>query len=260
MTSNGRAHRLVLCVALASGMAVLPVLGDEPGKTPASPEPTVGEVLTYRWELKGALSFLAGLFFPDSGTGILTTEHPSVDVVRSQLRIVSEQSASGEYWLYGAEIEPFSGETEEVWSAYKWREKESSKRQRLEGKSVIDVVSGIYGLRRDPPDEPRRLEIWSDGHIYPVIILPGQERSLQVCGRRTRVRPYSIQGLDLPDRRHWKGQLEIWLADDVQATPVRIVVDRGWARVRLDLSEAREDGESGAICGHESGPDGQPER
>jgi len=246
---SARVNRVLLCLALVGGMTALPAAAARQGKTPASPEPSTGEVLTYRWQLKGPLSFLAGLFFPDSGTGVLTTEHPSSDIVRSQLRIVSEQSASGEFWLYGAEIDPFSGETEEVWSAYKWREKDSSKRQRLEGKGVIDVVSGIYGLRRDPPDEPRRLEIWSDGHIYPVIVLPGQERGLQVCGRRARVRPYSIQGLDLPDRRQWKGQLEIWLADDAQATPVRIVVDRGWARVRLDLGEAREDGEGGAICG-----------
>jgi hypothetical protein len=237
-------------------LALIPILGigGSPvhGQTEAevSAEMPVGEVLTYGWELKGALSFLAGLFLPDSGTGILTTELPSGDVARSQLRIVSQQSASDEFWLYGAEIDPASGNTKEVWSAYKWRGKESSKRQTLTDERVIDVVSGIYGLRRDPPDDPRRLEIWSDGKTYPVIIIPETERQIGVCGQRMKVQPYSIRGLDLPDRRHWKGRLEIWLAHDAQATPVRIVVDRGWARVRLDLRAAREDGQGrGGVCG-----------
>ena len=218
-------------------------------ESPMVEEAPVGEILTYRWELRGALSFLAGLFLPDSGRGILRTESVPGGMTRSQLRIESEQSAAGEFWLYGAEIRPTDGETEEVWSAYKWRDKESSKRERLDGKGMIDVVSGIYGLRLDPPQRPRRLEIWSDGKMYPVVIFPGHSRTINVCGDRTTVRPYSIRGIDLPDRRHWKGRLEIWLADDPQATPVRIVVDRGWAKVRLDLREAREDGSHRVVCG-----------
>lgn len=253
MLRSNRRAQIPLLLSLLVGMGALPAHAGQEEEAPA--ELPVGEVLTYGWELKGALSFLAGLFLPDSGTGVLTTELPAGDTARSQLRIVSEQSASDEFWLYGAEIDPTSGQTKEVWSAYKWRGKESSKRETLTDKGVIDVVSGIYGLRRDPPHSPRRLEIWSDGRMYPVIILPGPERQIGVCGRRVDVRPYTIQGLDLPDRRHWKGRLEIWLAADAQATPVRIVVDRGWARVRLDLREAREDGQGTGICGRQAGPE-----
>lgn len=247
-----RRAQIPLLLVLIVGAGNLPAYARQE-EAPA--EVPVGEVLTYGWELKGALSFLAGLFLPDSGSGILTTELPSEDIARSQLRIVSEQSANDEFWLYGAEIDPSSGATREVWSAYKWRGRESSKREELSDHGVIDIVSGIYSLRRDPPDDPRRLEIWSDGRIYPVIILPGTERRIGVCGRRVSVRPYSIRGVDLPDRRFWKGRLEIWLADDAQATPVRIVVDRGWARVRLDLREAREDGQSREVCGSSAHPD-----
>lgn len=230
-------------------LAMLPAPAAGQGNSPQVEEAPVGEVLTYRWDLRGAFSFLAGLFLPDRGTGVLQTESAPEGLTRSQLKIESEQSAEGEFWLYGAEIRPSDGETEEVWSAYKWRGKESSKRQQLDGEGMIDVVSGIYSLRLNPPVRPRRLEIWSDGKMYPVVIIPGNERNLNVCGNRTSVRPYYIQGVDLPDRRHWKGRLEIWLADDPQATPVRIVVDRGWAKVRLDLREAREDGQPRAVCG-----------
>jgi hypothetical protein len=37
----------------------------------------------------------------------------------------------------------------------------------------------------------------------------------------------------------WKGSLDLWLTQDEAATPVEILVERGWAAVRLKLVENR---------------------
>ena len=101
---------------------------------------------------------------------------------------------------------------------------------------VIDVASGILTLRHDPPTLPRRLEIWSDGRLYPVVVMPLERERRRLQGREVVARRYSIQGVVVPGQRRWKGRLDLWLADDGIATPVEIVVDRGFASVQLLLA------------------------
>lgn len=195
------------------------------------------EVLHYDWKLTGALSALAGLFLPSRGVGTLATGPGEEGRIVTELRIESPQAGDeGEFWEYGAEIEPTDGDTERVWSAYRWRGEESSERETLDD-GIVDVVSGIWTLRREPPESPRRMEIWSDGKLYPVLVLPGASERRVVCGQPRTVRHVEVRGVRVPDRRYWKGSLELWLADDAGATPTRIVLDRGWARVRMDLAD-----------------------
>jgi hypothetical protein len=55
-------------------------------------------------------------------------------------------------------------------------------------------------------------------------------------GQRTvEVRHYSIRGVAIPERRKWKGKLDLWLAKDEIATPVEILISRNLADVRLEL-------------------------
>ena len=56
------------------------------------------------------------------------------------------------------------------------------------------------------------------------------ELDLTVADRVLDVRP-----LELPGRRVWKGEMDLWLTDDAAATPVEILVARSAARVRLEL-------------------------
>jgi len=61
----------------------------------------------------------------------------------------------------------------------------------------------------------------------------------KIGGRKMPVRRYSIVGVQKPGERLWKGSLDLWLTQDAQSTPVEILVERGWAAVRLRLEEAK---------------------
>lgn len=242
--------RSSISLALAAWLTVSAVpslYASEPAPQPASPTRQGDEVLHYDWKLRGALSALAGLFLPSRGSGTLTTDGVEAGRIVTELRIESPAGSEGEFWEYGAEIEPTAGETERVWSSYRWRGEESSKQETLDD-GIVDVVSGIWTLRQTPPESPQRMEIWSDGKLYPVLVLPGESKLQSVCGETRTVRHVKVQGVRQPDRRYWKGSLELWLADDAAATPTRIVLDRGWARVRLDLRARLLDG-SRLDCG-----------
>jgi hypothetical protein len=84
------------------------------------------------------------------------------------------------------------------------------------------------------------MEIWSDGRLYPVLVVPHGSARRRLEGREVVVRHYVVRGIERPGRRLWKGGLELWLADDPAATPVEIVVTRSAARVRLELVDPGE--------------------
>jgi hypothetical protein len=100
---------------------------------------------------------------------------------------------------------------------------------------VLDVASGIFAIRSNPPDKTRRMEIWSDGRIYPVVVIPLGIETRQLPKRQVRARHYSIRGISVPGRNRWKGKLDLWLTTDAAATPVEILISRNLADVRLQL-------------------------
>ena len=105
---------------------------------------------------------------------------------------------------------------------------------------MLDIASGIYAIRRDPPQKTRRMEIWSDGDVYPVDVIPqGFETRTLADGRKVQVQKFSIRGVDIPDRERWKGRLDLWLARDEAATPVEILISRNLADVRMELKSLR---------------------
>ena len=103
-------------------------------------------------------------------------------------------------------------------------------------KDVLDIASGIYSIRRNPPAKPRRMEIWSDGRVYQVVVTPGGEEMRQLPGGAVKARHYTIRGVPGAGRR-WKGKLDLWLATDEAATPVEIRISRNLADVHLQLVE-----------------------
>jgi hypothetical protein len=205
----------------------------------AAPALAAGEErLDYRWQLDGFLGALAGLFVPSEGEGQLTRERLPNGNWKSELLITSSESKGGEYFRYGAEVTPEDLSTVRAWSSSLWRGEERSKEAKVEQSGVIDIVSGIQALRRDPPEAPRPMEIWSDGRLYPVQVLPHGRTTKRIGGREIPVRHLVVSGVEQPGRRFWKGGLELWLADDPAATPVEILVTRSAARVRLSLLAA----------------------
>lgn len=200
------------------------------------------ETLRYRWKLSGFAGALASLFVPGGGEGVLSFV-PLADqrIVRGELLVTSKESDKGDYFRYGSEWTAPDGPTLRAWSDLVWRGEAKSKRSDVEQPGVIDIVSGIHILRHNPPAAPRRMEIWSDGRLYPVLVLPRGVEKRRLEGREVQARHLEVLGLKVADRKQWKGDLHLWIADDEQATPVEIQVERKGVRVRLEFVDRGTD-------------------
>ena len=221
--------RKVLLPAALAGLLVAPtgVAGQARGQN---------EEFQYRWQLGNFIGTLAGLFLPRQGEGSLTFRTDPNGHLRSELTITSGAAREGEYFRYGSEIDTRTLQPIRAWSSYSWRGETKSKSAPIEQDGVLDIASGIYAIRQNPPEKPRRMEIWSDGKIYPVVVIPLGAESRQVRGgKKIDVRRYSIRGIDMRGRNRWKGRLDLWLAQDAGATPVEIVISRNLADVHMEL-------------------------
>ena len=218
-------HKILLAGALA--LFLTPCLGLSEAALP-------GEEFQYRWQLRNIGGVVAGFFLPKQGEGSLTFRKTNGHV-RSELTITSGASHEGEYFRYGSEIDSRTLEPIRAWSSYSWRGESKSKSEEIAAKGVLDVAAGIYAIRQDPPTQSRRMEIWSDGKIYPVVVVPRETAIRNLSGTKIQARHYQIRGVQLPDRRKWKGKLDLWLANDPAATPVEIVISRNLADVRMQL-------------------------
>ena len=197
--------------------------------------PVLDENFHYHWQLRNLVGVIAGFFLPRQGEGDLSFHGEKSGLLKSELLITSKSSKAGEYFRYGSELDARTMQPVRAWSSYQWRGKSKSHSDEIEEKGVLDIVSGIYSIRLDPPVKPRRLQIWSDGKIYPVVVMPVGSEKLTVGQREVDSRHYSIRGVDIPDMRQWKGKLDIWLANDPASTPVQILISRNLADLRLDL-------------------------
>ena len=194
------------------------------------------EEFQYRWQLRNILGTMAGLFLPNQGEGSLTFKRDGNGHLLSELTITSSAKHQGEYFRYGSEIDTKSLQPIRAWSAYSWRGETKTKSAPVTDVGVLDVASGIYAIRQDPPEKARRMEIWSDGKIYPVVVIPlANETRKMRDGRKMDVKRYSIRGIDAPGRRKWKGKLDLWLTRDEAATPVEIMISRNLADVHMEL-------------------------
>lgn len=223
-----RNRKLILAAAL--GLLLMVPAAAVPQEAPGP-----DEEFQYRWQLRNFVGSLAGLFLPNQGEGLLTFKSDKNGRMRSELTITSGASRDGEYFRYGSEVDIRTLRPIRAWSAYSWRGETKSKSAEIEQDGVLDVASGIYSIRQDPPTKTRRMEIWSDGKVYPVVVIPLGVESRKLGGKKIAVRHYSIRGIDAPGRRKWKGKLDLWLARDEAATPVEIVISRNLADVHMEL-------------------------
>ena len=152
----------------------------------------------------------------------------------TELEITSPEAGRGEFFRYGGELRA-DGTTAQAWSSYRWRGQEKSHRDPVAEEGVVDVASGIHLIRARRPTSPLRLRIWSDGRVYPVVVQRAGTERVAVPAGSFLADHYRIRGVRTAGERFWKGGLDLWLAKDDAATPVRIQVERGFANVRLDL-------------------------
>jgi hypothetical protein len=196
------------------------------------------EELDYGWKLKGFGGVIVGLFFPDSGDASLVTETGSGASFTTVLELTSPHR-EGEYYRYGSEIGT-SGRPVRVWSSYQFRGKAKMRERAVEEEEVLDFASAIHMLRRERPVAARYLRLWSDGREYPLSVSPSEEELVDCAGRSWTARRYDIVGRKVEGEKFWKGKFQIWIADDDDATPVRIVGEKGLLTVRLQLNEAKK--------------------
>jgi hypothetical protein len=237
MTTWPPGQRTVAAALIWALVGVAPAVADEaPAVAGAAVAAAADDQLDYRWQLLGAFGALAGLFFPDSGEGRLTRTSLPNGNLQSELWITSKADDEPDYFRYGAETHAETGATVRAWSSQLWRGERKEKSSPVAEAGVVDVASAIQRLRRERPRETTRMEIWSDGKLYPVEVRPLGRENVKVAGRTVAAQRVTVRPRVEPGRKVWKGELDLWFADDAVATPVRILVARSPARVLLELT------------------------
>lgn len=202
------------------------------------------ERFDYRWSLAGFKGALARLFVPGQGEGRLTTARAGDGgesaLIQTELLISSSDGQEGEFWLYGAEIDPVERRTVRSWSSQRFRGESREREREAEDVDALDLASSIYYLRQERPDLPTEDVIWSSGRLNAVMVRPGPRGTAVWQGRRVDTRSYSIRGLPKPGQRTWSGKMDLVLTDDERAIPLEIVVVRKGLRIRLELADLVE--------------------
>jgi hypothetical protein len=193
------------------------------------------ETLHYRWRIEGFFGVLAGLFFPSHGDASLSERTLASGNLQSSLLITSNEVEDESFFRYEAEIDAANGRTVAARSSQLWQGKRKDKSSPIADPQAVDVASAIHLLRKTLPETAREMEIWSDGKLYPVIVQPGGPKTRRIGGREVSTLHFMIRPLVRPERRVWKGELDLWFATDPQSTPVEMLVARSPARLRLEL-------------------------
>ena len=228
---------LTIGLLVASGRGAAARISDAsaPHSAPFA-NPASDERLDYAWRVQGFFGAVAGLFFPSSGEGRLTRKSLDNGNSESELWITSSADGEPDFFQYGAETHGDSGATVRAWSSQLWRGERKEKSSPVAEAGVVDVASAIQRLRTRRPATSERMEIWSDGKIYPVEVRSAGRETVEVGGGKVMTLHLTVRPLTEPGRRVWKGELDLWLAEDAAATPVRILVARPPLRVVLELT------------------------
>ena len=217
---------------------------EEPSEPPATEasQPALAtlpnaERLVYRWRLQGLAGFIARLFVPGRGEGLLETRPVGEGRLQTELRITSTKAGEEEYWIYGATIDPEGDRTLSAWNESHFRGREKRRAADLEGDEILDVPSGIRFLRRARPASPVRRRLWTDGKVYPVEFRREGRESRQVGGRTVVADLYTVRGVKVEGERYWDGGLDVWMSTGEPPTPLEILYRSGRGRVDLELVE-----------------------
>lgn len=231
---------LTLAVMLASNAVAAPPAGVER--------------LHYKWSLRGALSWLARMAFPTSGTGVLETIGGSA--VSSRLTVGAPKTNARIF--YESRMTNDGGRTLSSSDGYKWRdydrqqfvtfdyisslarvektseEGRETKVRKLTSDEPKDVLTAIYYIRQNLAafQAPRRTEVYSGGKPYPFIISPRPVTTIKVASKPVRVRPFVIEPLD----KRQQGRVRVWFSDDGRTLPVQIEIERDHATLLLSAT------------------------
>ena len=198
------------------------------------------ERFVYHWELQEARGPARRHPDPGPGRGAAHLRAAAATATSSrELLITSKHSDEGEFWRYGAEIDRSAGRTLKAWSSYLWRGKSKSESADIDESGVIDIASGIFQIRRDPPTGPAAhadLVRWQD--------LPGRGRSDGRRGPLAARRPPASPRATTASRASTSRASGAGRATstsgspkDADRTPIEIHFDRSLVGVRLKLDQ-----------------------
>lgn len=222
-------------------------------------EPSI-ERITYDWHLAGALSWIAAIAFPTSGTAELETSWNRPET-RVDSRLMIRDKARTGYFLYRSTIEAPRQRTLESEHGYSWdgrtkiekavfdygrktmriseedtRDGPSAGIEAIPGTDLRDVLTGIWMLRQRAGnlDGTQRVDIFSDGKLYPVQFVPLGVTNLTINRAAHRARGFRIEAAP-EQRRKWPGGVNVWLSDNEARIPLRIEIRRSVATLRLTM-------------------------
>lgn len=212
------------------------------------------ETLRYDWHLRGPLSWVARVKFPTSGTGTLHTA-PRAGSVDSHLRV---SAGAKDYIEYRSRMDEsarrtftsvngysFGSKTEQKETVFDYtanvarvNEREQgqldSKTRPLPADEARDVLTTIAFLREHAStiNAPLTTDVFADGKPYRVTINPEGLKSAEWQGRQVPARVFRVASV--PGAKKKFG-LTVWLSEDQQRLPLRIVIDQQYASLDLKL-------------------------
>ena len=235
----------VALVAALSGAA--PVAASAPADRPER-----SEVLVYRWRLEGVQGVLARVLglLPAAGDGRMTACENDQGRLEVEFKATSEKARESDHWTYQTVVDLAASRTLRVRETYLFRGKKREKSYELEESEVIDVISGLYLLRRSLVGAGRR-KIWTGGKVYPVLVEVGEPTVRTVGERELAVRRLTLRRAREPGERKWKARADVWLTDDEAALPVEMLYQQRLGRLRMVLVDPPGPaGPPGAEKGH----------
>lgn len=212
------------------------------------------ETLRYDWKLRGLLSWVAGVKFPTSGTGLLQTS-PRGNSVESQLRV---HAGGKDYIEYRSSMDAsrrtlasvngysFGSKTERKESVYDYNanvvrvadrddDQTELKTRPLTVEDARDVLTTITFLREHATtiNGPLTTDVYSDGKPYRVTIKPEGLKSAEWQGRQVPARVFHVVAASGATKK-FPG-LTVWLSEDAQHLPLRIMLEQQFASIDLKL-------------------------
>jgi hypothetical protein len=208
------------------------------------------ETLRYDWHLRGVLSWIAAVKFPTSGSGLLQTS-----ASKSQLLV---NAGGKDYIQYQSVIDPaalrtlasangytFGSKSEHKETTYDYASDVAKITDRVEAQTKTrpltvdvarDVLTTIAYIRANAASisGPVATDVFSDGKPYRVIIRPDGVKSADFDGRKVSARAFSIVAAPGVDKKKFPG-VSVWLSDDGQHLPLRIMLDQQFASLELRL-------------------------
>ncbi|HEY0141658.1 MAG TPA: DUF3108 domain-containing protein [Thermoanaerobaculia bacterium] len=213
------------------------------------------ETLRYNWRLRGALSWIARAKFPTSGTGVLQTS-PRGGAVDSQLRVNaggkdyieyrSRMDESARRTLTSVNGYSFGDRSERKETVYDYNANVARVAEREQGQvgnktrplpvdEARDVLTTIAYLREHASTltAPLTTDVFADGKPYRVTIKPEGLKTAEWQGRQVPARVFRV--VAAPGAQKKFPGLTVWLSDDAQHLPLRIVIDQQYASLDLRL-------------------------